>query len=330
MNKLYLSISCILITFATGKNTFLMSFQGEIEGPEQASNDAWIEFSNAIPSAKEFTSCFWMKLRFYNFKYAACLWSYCTVQNLGNKMKCLRICLKGITESGNRDLAIAVQIPSNTAAKDISVNINPYIHRTWGHFCWSFSAINGENKFYYNGILIGIEIITVVNIDVAMHDANKAQEGTLLFGQEPDIMRGEFDKREAFLGDLSELNFWNYTLNDRAIKDLALCKSWLEGNIVSWDISTMIVHNVTLIKLSKPNTLCSNSPQYAIFPQKVRYPEAKAICKIHGGELVVPKSEQENNKVMNIVLKHKGACIEKGNLSDGNAVWIGATKIDRQ
>ena len=112
------------------------------------------------------------------------------------------------------------------------------------------------------------------------------------------------------------------------IMKMATCKTWLKGNIVSWEKSNPILKNVVLTDLLDPPTLCLKHHQYVIFPEKVPYPEALGICEIHGGSLAVPKSEEENNKIIHIVFKHKKTCIEKENSSDGNAVWIGAKKID--
>ena len=132
--------------------------------------------------------------------------------------------------------------------------------------------------------------------------------------QEPDNIRGGFDNHQSFLGDLSELNIWNYTLSEVDIMKMATCKIWLKGNIVSWEKSNLILKNVVLTDLLDPPTLCLKHHQYVIFPEKVPYPEAMGICEIHGGSLAAPKSEEENNKIIHIVFKHKKACIEKEKL----------------
>ena len=146
MNALLLTIKpmlllCwVIIQFAAGKESFVASFQKGIVGSFQATNDVWIEFSNRTYSTEEFTACLWFKLKFYNFKSAACLWSYCTVENAGDEMKCLQVCLRGTLESANRDLSIVVSVPTknNAQSQDTSMRMTSYIHRTWSHLCWSF------------------------------------------------------------------------------------------------------------------------------------------------------------------------------------------------
>ena len=330
--KPILLLCCILLHFATCKESFVASFQKGIKGPYQAANNVWIEFSNQTYSTKEFTSCLWFKLKFYNFKSAACLWSYCTVENLGDKMKCLQVCLKGDLESANRNLIIVASIPTKNDehSQDISMRIPSYIHRTWSHHCWSFSVINEESKFYYNGNLLGIKTFDRKNIELAIKGSVEVHDAALLFGQEPDEIRGHFENNEAFIGDIAELNIWNYEMSDLEIRNMGLCKLWLKGNLISWNKSEIIAHNVPLIELPDPTVFCSNAPHYVIFPQKVLFTEAKEICQIHGGNLVIPKSERENAEIMDILIKHKESCVVKEHGIEGNAVWIGAKKINHK
>lgn len=311
-----------------GQN-FIASFQPGLEGAFLASTNAWIEFSKPILPTKEFTACHWIKIKFQNLKIAANLWSYCTIENAGDKMKCLQAFMHGNVLTANRDLIFQAYIPSKKGNKKTTMAVDSFPHRTWTHFCWSFSSINGENRFYHNGIFLGIHKLNFEDFEMAMEDANNMDQSAFIFGQEPDNMRGGFDSHQSFLGDLSELNIWNYTMSEVDIMKMATCKTWLKGNIVSWERSNLILNNIVLTDLFDPPNLCLKHHQYVIFPEKVPYPEAKGICEIHGGSLAVPKSEEENNQIINIVFKHKKTCIEKENLSDGNAVWIGAKKVDR-
>ena len=323
-------IFLFLINIVISERTFVYQFQTSIEGPHLASTNVWIEYTKKLPPAKKFTSCLWIKITFFNFKYAACLWSYCTISNIGEKMKCLRVCLNGIWETAYRDVAFFAQIPSNQNSKDTSMKINEFRHRTWSHLRWSFSAHNGKNKFYYNGNLLGIDTINKNGISMAIDDASKLHDAAFLFGQEPDIMRGQFDKNEAFLGELSELNIWNSTLSENDIKRMASCLSLEKGNVVAWEKSHWETNNVTVLDFPNSASLCSAQQKYIIFPEKLRYPEAKETCETHGGNLAVPKSEEENKKIVDIVFKHKKSCIDNENLTDGSAVWIGAKMVDRK
>ena len=104
------------------------------------------------------------------------------------------------------------------------------------------------------------------------------------------------------------------------------CKNVLKGNIISWMKADMRFYNVNVTDLSDISYLCTEQKQYVIFPQKLRYPEAKEMCAIHGGSLALPKSVIENNAIIDIVFKHKDKCVDDKSGDEGNAVWIGAKK----
>ena len=96
--------------------------------PVAAETNSMIEFSHPITSTKEFTICHWLKIKFYNLNIAACVWAYCFVQNDGDKMKCLQICLQGVYKTANRNLRIIGELPLQSyngivAIKKISRNI---------------------------------------------------------------------------------------------------------------------------------------------------------------------------------------------------------------
>ena len=318
------------VNYVRSEKTFQMSFQPDIDGPSSATNDAWIEFTNKIMASNDFTICHWIKIRFYNFKYAACLWSYCTIKTSSDKMKCLRICLDADKKSANRNLKLLAHIPSKSGTMYSSALLQPFQHRTWVHLCWTFSATNGESKFYKNGNLIISEVVDMTDIKNVLFDPDKVHDSAFTFGQEPDAMRGAYDRKEAYLGDLADFNVWNKVLPDADITKIASCENLIAGNVISWDKSNIISYNVEVESVDDHNQFCSKLHQYIIFPERVRYPEAKELCEIHGGNLVVPKSEKENREVMDVVIGYGSACIDELKSNDTGAVWIGARKMNNK
>ena len=95
-----LAMACVV----SGVQTFMASFQTDLKSNNLATTKAWIEFSNDIPRTKEFTVCHWIKINLYNSDYAACLWSYCTVESPGDNMDCLQVCMDSASYSLNRNL----------------------------------------------------------------------------------------------------------------------------------------------------------------------------------------------------------------------------------
>ena len=316
--------------FVNGKSSFIASFQTEIDGSTVATTDSWIRFSDPIPSVKELTTCHWLKIKFYNINIAACLWSYCIIENADDELKCIQVCLYGVHNTANRNLLMEgwLYLQNYQEGKSVTKNLNSYMHRTWVHLCWSFSAISGISRLYHNGDLLHMEKLNVTDNDWAIKGSNKIYDSDLIFGQEPDIMRGGFDKYQAYIGDLAEFNIWNYTLSESEIREMASCNKLVKGNIVAWEQSDWITNNVLITDLPEKVNLCSNYQKYVIFPERVRYLEAKEICEIHGGILVVPKSDKESRIILDIALTHKDVCINNQVAERFDVVWIGATKIN--
>ena len=78
-----------------GMQSYVALFQTDIVGTPYATSNVWIAYNKHIARSKEFTVCHWIKIKFYNFDNAACLWSYCTIEKEGQKMKCLQACMRG-------------------------------------------------------------------------------------------------------------------------------------------------------------------------------------------------------------------------------------------
>ena len=124
---LFVEKSCV-----NGKTFFKASFQTDIQGPFEATTNPWIEFSSKLPSLKEFTNCQWLNIKFYNLDLAACLWSYCTIETIGDQMKCLQVCLNGIYNTAFQNLRFGGEIPLEKYTT-VEKPLNSYQHRTWFH-----------------------------------------------------------------------------------------------------------------------------------------------------------------------------------------------------
>ena len=313
-----------------GQKYFTAGFQSSSSAFSKPDDNVWLEFRGNIHPSKELTVCHWTKIKFFNNGIDACLWSYCTIENQSNPMECLQLCYWGIEDNANRNLEVKISIPSRKGGlKHWAIApLKRYVHRTWHHLCWILSIITGSSKFYHNGDEIVSQKGSIADIDLAIKGSPKMYQSSLLFGQEPDSIRDGFDSYQAFIGDLSEFNVWNYTLSGSKIASLAACKSFEKGNIVSWELNNFINTNVEITKFSDSTTLCNRAPRFVIFPERLQYPEAKEICKVHGGSLAVPHSEEENNILIDIVYKHKPFCIENTGPAAGKLVWIGAEQVD--
>ena len=281
---------------AFGTKTFMTSFQTDLKDNTLATTDVWVEFSAEIPRSKEFTVCHWIKIKFYNSEASACLWSYCTVESPVQKMKCLQVCLVSARHTLSRNLMFQreMDLRNYSRVNRKSIELKDYRHRTWTHLCWSYSAQSGESKYYHDDVVLETEQLSVTKDDLALKASKEMSDSALIFGQEQDKIRGGFGKAEAYIGHLSEFNIWNSTLSDKDILDMALCKKQMKGNIVAWEKSGLLPHNVIVDDINDISYFCHNSPKYVIFPVRMNFLEGKTLCKINGGNLAVPRSEQQS------------------------------------
>ena len=215
------------------EESFFIPFQSQSKGTHSVSTDEWIEFDNEIPKSKEMTSCQWIRTKYFNRDPAFQLWSYCTVAHVNDKMGCIDLYLGNSKKSMNRNVFMTVQMKYETIVKR-SVELKNFRHRTWVFLCLALSSITGETKFYYNGNLIATELGLVNKNATLLQNSLEMYDFALIFGQEPDKIRGDFDEYQAFIGDLAELNIWNFVFNQTEIINMAQCKNWRKGNVVAW------------------------------------------------------------------------------------------------
>ena len=313
----------------SSSQSFVVSFQPEIQGSFAAETNTWIEFERPIFSTREFTVCHWLNIRIFAMNTAACTWAYCTAFKKDDKTNCTQMCLEGISGTAKRNMKVkAWTHPTAKGAQLFEAPFDIYHHRTWFHLCWSLSTISGASILYLNGKAMATNQIELTQKEWAFSGSDKDLMTSLIFGQEPDSFRGGFDKDQSYIGSLSEFNVWNYTLKDSIISEIAHCKKLLQGNIVSWKESDWILNSVSKTNSVEVSDFCIRKPEYFIFPEKVRYPEARKICEVHGGSLALPRSEDESKDILDVVFEHKKTCIGNKISPEDPAIWIGAKRFN--
>lgn len=107
-------------------------------------------------------------------------------------------------------------------------------------------------------------------------------DAAMIFGQEPDKMRGNFDKFQAFVGDLAEFNLWSYIISETEIMDMAQCKQWGTGNVITWRKTNIQEYNVDMVELKDASELCFEQRKFVIFPKRLPFVQAKeTLCNIN-------------------------------------------------
>ena len=151
----------IQIQITWSHETFVVSFQSHTNGAVSANSREWIEFFTSMSSSKEFTACFWIWTKYFNFNIAVNLWSYCTIEKLGDTMTCLQMRLMNTRKSAHRDVRVEFKMKKANYINHIftKIDVHSFLHRTWVHFCSSVSTVTEEIKIYYNGNLLGTNTV---------------------------------------------------------------------------------------------------------------------------------------------------------------------------
>ncbi|XP_017274854.1 pentraxin fusion protein [Kryptolebias marmoratus] len=63
--------------------------------------------------------------------------------------------------------------------------------------------------------------------------------GTVLLGQDPDSYLGDFDAKQSFVGEISDVNLWDSVLSTGAVQDLFCGKRIQRGNVIDWETVLM-------------------------------------------------------------------------------------------
>ena len=333
--KVFVVCVCFFI-FAyrvSSKETFIVSFSS----PQNWSKDEWVKFKGKIPGLFEFTTCYWEKLDYFPEGFVP-VWSYCTVlDQYSNGYKCIGSFYSGDLETANRNINFGGWFEGwgNTRSTvDVVVKIDPYLHRTWSHFCWSYSSKTGSSKLYYNGKLLGE--ISLTNVQKGfkppvINGSDDVYDSAFIIGQDQDGIEGHYTSDQAFYGSISELNMWDRILSNVEIIDLSECRAYQKGNVISWQQNEFNFRKVTMSKLKDAAKFCAKQKQMIIFPKPRSLLEGSLLCIAHGGFPIIPQSDEENKLVFDIVSQHKRSCMVNkavNGINTGKVVWLGLYKYD--
>ena len=211
--------------------------------------------------------------------------------------------------SYGRSIVYALWIPGiQNQTFDIQFEAKSFQHRSWNHVCVIYSSVTNKVSIYNNGKFSGAishESLPEIPGSETVHDHS------FTLGQEPDTLHGSYSSDQALYGSVSELNIWNYSINELKIQEIANCTFFWKGNVVSWKEENFKSQNIEINGIDDEVFTFRNSKKsYVIFPQKLLKIEAEEICDAHGGSLVTPKSEQENNEILNVLSQHKESCLD--------------------
>ncbi|CAJ1075583.1 pentraxin fusion protein-like [Xyrichtys novacula] len=65
--------------------------------------------------------------------------------------------------------------------------------------------------------------------------------GKVILGQDPDNYLGDFDANQSFVGEISDVNMWDFVLPDRVIREIYNREGTSRGNIFDWESTELRV-----------------------------------------------------------------------------------------
>ena len=288
------------------------------------SKDEWVESTEEIPEITEFTACHWEKLRYFANSFNP-IWTYCISANDEMSLRCIQFGYSSDATSAYRNVVFEALFSGWTDKKIATyIPVNSFRHRTWNHICWTYSSKTKRNKFYYNGRMIADAQIDNASIPSTIEESHDISNYAFVIGQEPDSLRGDYNSHQAFYGNIAELNMWGRVLGNGEISRIANCEELKKGDIISWNKKKLMISKAKIEDVDH-SSFCKEQSDIVIFPERRSLISAVEVCSSVGGEIVVPRSEEENKATYDIAAKHTQNCIEStSSSSDINRfIWIG-------
>ena len=79
---------------------------------------------------------------------------------------------------------------------------------------------------------------------------------------------------------------------------MAACNLFLKGNVIYWEKQNFAWSGIQVGSIEDVKyTFLNKKKKYVMFPQMFMRHGAKSICSLHGGSIVAPQSDQENEEV---------------------------------
>lgn len=99
------------------------------------------------------------------------------------------------------------------------------------HLCFTWASASGAAALFINGRKSQTKIYR------KGHTVRPG--GRIILGQDPDNYLGGFDKKQSFVGEISDVNLWDFVLSDTQIQSLFNGRSVERGNVLNWETVTI-------------------------------------------------------------------------------------------
>ena len=98
----------------------------------------------------------------------------------------------------------------------------------WHHVAVTWESAGGTWHAYKDGIKIKSSSLPFQQGEIITGN------GVLILGQEQDDLGGGFNTEENFIGDVSQMNVFDYVLSENDIYNLVYSCDYVKGNVAAW------------------------------------------------------------------------------------------------
>jgi len=102
------------------------------------------------------------------------------------------------------------------------------------HVCLSWDSISGAATFFLDGKK------SLTKIYRKNHAVRPG--GKIIIGQDPDNYVGNFDAKQSLVGEISDINMWDFVLPEKTVWDLFVGKRVVRGDVLDWESAELKMH----------------------------------------------------------------------------------------
>nr|XP_045623323.1 uncharacterized protein LOC123773576 [Procambarus clarkii] len=136
--------------------------------------------------------------------------------------------------------------------------------------------------------------------------------GSMVLGQDQDILDGGYTKEQSFLGQLTGLNLWDAVLTPQELSVWAACGGLQVGALLQWSSLKWKVHNETgdvMLRRERPcESLNHIEDSLFIFTEKMTWPDAHKFLLTAGLEMAAPRDATEVKAITKLIAMNYDQC----------------------
>nr|DBA18413.1 TPA: hypothetical protein GDO54_016657 [Pyxicephalus adspersus] len=117
--------------------------------------------------------------------------------------------------------------PCNLGSSEHAAKFSlPNLSTFGNHIYVTWDSSSGLTAFWFNG--------KCTENKIYQKGHHVLPSGRVILGQDQDKFGSSFDSKQSFVGEISDVQLWNFVLPSNAIKEVHKGKSKTLGNIINW------------------------------------------------------------------------------------------------